>query len=438
MIQYYLKLSFLSIKRTPMLTALMVIAIGLGIGVSMTVLTIHYLMGKDPIPSKSDQLFHVQLYTYSQANKGNDTVDGFPGQLTYQDTTNIKRSTIPVRNTRSLHTGFTVIPEAVEQTPFMESARAIDSDFFAMFKLSFIYGASWDKSVDQSSENVAVIAKELNERLFKGENSVGKQINLNSILYTIVGVTDVWQPAPRYYDLNNGIFRDSELLFVPFSLAPVHEYRSWGNNNSWKREVISTYQEKLKSETFWTQHWVELKDDNQKQLYQNWLTGYISEQKKLGRFDSDKAASSLKDVKRWMDYNEVVSNDNSILVWVSFMFLAVCLINTIGLLLAKFLQRSPEVGVRRALGASKTEIFIQHIVDVGLIGFSGGMLGLAIGKIGLMGVKSLYSSYSQIVHMDLTLILIAIAISMGSSILAGLYPAWLICRTSPSVYLKVQ
>ncbi len=46
MFRYYLKLSWLSIKRTPILTALMVIAIGLGISVSITVLTVDYLMSR--------------------------------------------------------------------------------------------------------------------------------------------------------------------------------------------------------------------------------------------------------------------------------------------------------------------------------------------------------------------------------------------------------
>lgn len=438
MFRYYLKLSWLSIKRTPILTALMVLAIGLGIGVSMTVLTVNYLMGKDPIPSKSNQLFHVQLYTYGKGIENTYTDDNFPSQLTYQDVMNIHRSDIPVRHTRSLATGFSVIPDATEINPFLESARAIDSDFFAMFEVPFIYGSIWDENVDQLPQNVVVIGKALNDKLFKGENSVGKQINLDSIRYTIVGVIDHWQPAPRFYDLNNGNFNETELLFVPFSLLPVHELPSWGNNNSWKTETVTNYQEKLTSEVFWNQYWVELKDDQQKSAFQDWLENYIKEQQKIGRFEHEKAAASLKNVTQWMAYNDVVSDDSSVLVGLSFMFLAVCMINTIGLLLAKFLRRAPEVGVRRALGASRAEIFKQHLIDVSLIGFIGGIVGLGFGQLGLLGVKTLYTSYNQLVHMDTTLILIAIAISLGSSILAGLYPAWQICKTNPSHYLKIQ
>ena len=97
MFTYYLKLSWLSIKRTPMITALMVIAIGMGIGVSMTVLTVNYLMGKDPIPSKSGELFHVQLYTYGEGMGNSRVDDEFPYQVTYQDGMNLHQSDIPTR-----------------------------------------------------------------------------------------------------------------------------------------------------------------------------------------------------------------------------------------------------------------------------------------------------------------------------------------------------
>ncbi len=420
-----------------MLTALMVLAIGLGIAVSMTVLTVNYLMAQDPIPNKSLQLFQVQLYSFGEGNSSNSK-DGFPFQVTYQDAMGIHLSDIPTRKTRSLATGFSVIPNESEQTPFMEATRAIDSDFFKMFEIEFIYGKPWNKLIDTQAKNVVVISDNLNQQLFKGENSLGKTINLNQKIFTVVGVTKNWFPTPRYYDLNNGSFNDAERMFIPFSLLPVLEVPSWGNNNGWKNEVINTYQDKLNSETFWNQYWVELNSSQQIKDYRNWLEGYVKEQQKLGRFEHEKAGATFKNVLQWLDYNEVVSNDNSILVGLSFMFLLVCMINTLGLLLAKFLRRAPEIGVRRALGASRKSIFVQHLVDVGLIGSMGGLVGLGLGQLGLFAVEKLYRGYDQLVDMDLTLISVSILLALGASVVAGIYPAWIICRTNPSIYLKSQ
>ena len=61
MFAYYFDLALRSFRRNKVLTALMVLAIALGIGASMTTLTIFHVLSGDPIPQKSARLFHVQL-----------------------------------------------------------------------------------------------------------------------------------------------------------------------------------------------------------------------------------------------------------------------------------------------------------------------------------------------------------------------------------------
>jgi len=61
MLGYYLNLALRSFKRNKALTALMVLAIALGIGASMTTLTVFHVLSGDPLPDKSDRLFYVQL-----------------------------------------------------------------------------------------------------------------------------------------------------------------------------------------------------------------------------------------------------------------------------------------------------------------------------------------------------------------------------------------
>lgn len=61
MLGYYFNLAVRSFRRNKALTALMVLAIALGIGASMTTLTVFHVLSGDPIPDKSDRLFYVQL-----------------------------------------------------------------------------------------------------------------------------------------------------------------------------------------------------------------------------------------------------------------------------------------------------------------------------------------------------------------------------------------
>src|SRR6185369_17702832 len=99
-----------------------------------------------------------------------------------------------------------------------------------------------------------------------------------------------------------------------------------------------------------------------------------AEQHRAGRFERPRD-NRLTNVAQWLRVQQVVDNDNRVLVGLAFAFLAVCLINTVGLLLAKFLNAAPITGVRRALGASRRDIFWQHLVEAGVVSLAGGIAG---------------------------------------------------------------
>ncbi|GAA0362650.1 ABC transporter permease [Bowmanella denitrificans] len=434
---HYIDLAWRSLKRTPIVSLLMLLAIAIGIGITMTSLSVYHMMSANPMQHKDEQIFAVQLRTMDQ-DASWWTVDNLPHQLTYQDAMNLRQSPVPFRQTAMLKTGFGVKPDNANIAPFMEVARAADSDFFAMFEVPFAHGGPWDKSIDLQGQTVAVIGAEMNRKLFGGGNNVGKDIVLDSVAYRVVGILADWKLAPQIYDLNNGAWGNNEQLFIPFSLLPTEELKSWGNNNGWKYEEQKTYQDKLNSEVVWLQYRVELTDKQMQQDYRDYLAGYIKQQQQLGRFNRDDAQGDIKYISQWLDYREVVSDDNKVLVGLSFMFLAVCLANILSLLLAKFLKRAPEIGVRRALGASKTQVFMQHLVEVGMLGLAGGVLGLAIAQLGLHLLRSGFSRYEEVAQMDLTMWLAAPTISILACLLAGCYPAWKVCRTTPALYLKTQ
>jgi putative ABC transport system permease protein len=143
-------------------------------------------------------------------------------------------------------------------------------------------------------------------------------------------------------------------------------------------------------------------------------------------------------VSEWLALNQVVQKDDSVLLGISFMFLAVCLLNTVGLLLAKFSGKVGVVSLHRALGASRKLIFRQHLVEVSLIGVAGGILGIGVGWLLLLALRLLYNNYEGVTHLDWSVGLIALVIALIAGILAGLYPTWRICRVQPAPHLKTQ
>ncbi|MCO1333649.1 ABC transporter permease [Microbulbifer sp. OS29] len=437
MFGYYISLALRSLRGTPVLSALMIAAIAVGVGASMTVLTLNYMMSQNALEHKDDVLYAVQLDSWD-VNKAYDSPNELPRQITYRDAQALLRSDIPTRQVAMHRFGFTVELRDSPVLPFTASTRVTTRDFFSLFDVPFIYGGTWEKEADTSATQVVVLSKSTNDKLFSGENSVGKTISLNAEPFTVIGVIDHWQPAPNIHDLNNSHFAQSAKLFIPFGLHREYEIYSWGNTNGWNSERPDGYEGFLQGENIWIQYWVELSSSEQKGQYEDFLTAYIRGEKAQGRFERP-LKFALSKPSEWLVLNEVLSDDNRVLGWVSLAFLLVCVINAVALLLAKFLRKAPEAGVRRALGASRSAIFTQHLIESAAIGMIGGIAGIFIAVLGISGIRHLaMGQMDTVATMDWVMMIAAVGLALIASLLAGFYPAWRISRTNPSIYLKTQ
>jgi putative ABC transport system permease protein len=134
----------------------------------------------------------------------------------------------------------------------------------------------------------------------------------------------------------------------------------------------------------------------------------------------------------------VLPGDVKLQVWLAFGFLLVCLTNTVGLLLAKCLRRSGEIGVRRARGATRGAIFRQFLVEAGMLGLAGGVAGLGLAALGLWLVRQSPADYAALAKMDWAMLGLTLALSLAASLLAGLLPAWRAASVTPAQQLKTQ
>jgi putative ABC transport system permease protein len=438
MFRYYLKLGTLSIRANPALSALMVAAIAIGIGACMSIVTVRHVMSDNPIAHKNDVLYHVQLDNWNPDDPYDEPNEP-PVQVTYLDATALHQAGRAFRQTISFMSDRVVQSDGEDARPFQEEVRATTADFFAMFDVPFQYGSGWDSTADQTEERVVVLSSDMNQRLYGGENSVGNMLTMNEQLYRVVGVLAEWMPIPKFYDLNNNPYEGAEELFTPFSLAVTGKWYSAGNTSCWK-PVEGGYDAYLASECIWIQMWVELRSASEKDTYMQFLNDYVEEQKTLGRFPRE-LNNRLNTPAQWMVDREVVDDTVSVLLSLAVLFLVVCLLNTIGLLLAKVMRRTNDISLRRALGASKSALFSQYIIEAGMIGVAGGLAGIGMTWLGLRGIENVFSGYDLIAYlvtMDWTMIMLAVALAIVSALSAALYPTWRACSVSPATTLRIQ
>jgi putative ABC transport system permease protein len=441
MLGYYLRLAVRALRRNVILTSLIISAVGVGIGAYMTILTVLIAMSGDPIPDKSDVLFVPQIDVWGPNTrpKGATAEVRLPPQFTYRDVTAFMQAHMALRQAAMYPVGLDVTPPS--GIPYSQEGRATHRDFFAMFQVPFKSGAAWSVQDEVDRADVVVLGKTLAARLFPHSSAVGQTVSLGGHFYRVTGVLDAWSPMPRFYDVVNGnAFNPVEDFFIPFTTAIGHQMQTYGNYNCAVLPAAG-WAGRLSGECIWFGYWVELPDAAAVRNYKQYLLNYTAEQQRLGRFHWPPLVQ-LSNEHQWLALMHVIPDEVRVNSLVAFGFLTVCLVNAVGLMLARFSARANEFGVRRALGATKSDIFLQCLTETAVVGVLGGILGLALTALGLAANRASLGYLAEYVgglmRMDSAVMALTVALAVGATLCSGLYPTWRATRVQPALQLKAQ
>jgi len=432
MFAYYLDLAIRSLRRNKVLTTLMVLALALGIGAFITTLTVLKLLSGDPLPQKSAQLFYPRLDPLSK--KGYVAGETKPQlTMTYPDAMNLLYARKATHQVVIATTMAKIASKRAGLRPFYSNGVMATSDFFDMFDAPFQYGGGWTAADDESRAPVVVIADFLNDKLFGGANSVGKTVRIEDHDFRIVGVLKHWAPQPQFYALELGAhsYGDGTAVFLPLQSARSVGMNA-GNTNCF--DVVTDINKLETPPCMWLGFWVQLDNSAAVANYKMFLANYAQKQITMGRFH--RSDTALPDLMQWLREDQVVPDDVRLQTGLAFGFLLICVINTVGLLLAKCLRRSREIGVRRALGATRRAIFIQFMVEAGIVGAAGGILGLGFAELGLLDIRHQPAQYASLAHLNTTMFAFTFVVAIVASLIAGLLPAWRACVLAPAPQLK--
>ncbi|MBB3226609.1 putative ABC transport system permease protein [Luteibacter sp. Sphag1AF] len=437
MFGYYLELALRSLKRNKVLTTLMVLAISVGIGTSMTTLTVMHLLSRDPLPGRSAQIFYPQVnpdITYPNRVNPPDVMD-YRSAMDLWSAHRADRQTLIVDSELKVRAPETTLP------PMMKSMLSTTTDFFSMFNVPFQYGGAWSEDDDTKHARVVVISADLNGKLFAGANSVGRTIRLRDTDVRIVGVLAPWRPSPLFYMVRGGSFAHGDTadfyskpheVMTPLTSGLEINDGHFQQYTCWR--VPDTPGHLVNSPCEWVTLWVQINDPAKVSAYRQFVADYAQQQKTIGRFNS--TLTRMFSMPEWMEYNRIVPSDVRLQTWLAFAFLTICLFNTVGLLLAKFLRRSGEITVRRALGATRRAVIAQCLVEAGMIGLLGGLGGWVLTLLGLWWVRQQPVAYADLAHLDVSMFVVTFVLAVVVSLLAGAIPAVRAGGVAPAMHLK--
>ena len=437
MFAYYLDLALRSLKRNPVLTALMVLAIGLGIGASMTMITVLHVMSGDPLPGRSAKLFVPMLDPRTPDNAQNTRAGlrGTPDAFTWVDAMNLLREHRADRQAAMSAGTVAVTPPGAGRHPFFEGGQYVTADFFPMFGVPFAAGAGWTNVQDDARARVVVLNAALARQLFGDAEAVGKEVRLDNTGFRVVGVLRDWHPQPAFYSQHGvRVFGGADEFFMPLQTAMDLQLSHRGHFSCWGDGTES----RTSDQCTWLQFWVELDNPVKALAYGRYLDNYWRDQQAHGRFPRKDAPPQLFGLMAWLAHEHIIPDSLSMQLWLAVGFLAVCMLSVVALLLAKFLRRSGEISVRRAMGARRRDVFMQFGIESALIGTFGGLLGLAIAQLGLWSIRQRPDGYAHLAQMDADMLVGTMALAIAVSVLAGVLPAWRACLVPPALQLKTQ
>ena len=443
MFAYYLDLAWRSLRRSQGLTALMMLAIGFGVAGSMTTYAVFRGVSGDPIPWKSAKLFVSQIDAWGPVQMSGPGASGSthepPDALTYADAMALMHDHRAAHQSAIYAVGPTVLPAGTGRSLIPVFGFAVYGEFFPMVDVPFQYGSGWSADDDAEGAPVVVISDALNQQVFGGTNSVGRNLDLDGSDYRVIGVMKRWNPQPTFFDVvdTGGFSSDGPALFLPLQRAVASGMQNVGAVNCPKGTQPGVgYAGLQRSDCVWLAYMVELDDAAAARRYRQYLDDYARSQQAIGRFGWP-PNNRLRNLRGFLEYEHVVPDDTRVSLLVALGLLLVCLVNTAGLLLAKFLRRSGEIGVRRALGASRGAIHAQYLTEAAVIGVGGGALGLLLTGIGVFSVnRMLPPRLADLAHVDPMLLTLTVLVSVLASVLAGAYPAFRAARVLPAWQLK--
>lgn len=427
MASYYLKLALINFKRAPSLYGLTLFTLSLGVGLVCANFALISVMSGDPIPQKSDRLIHVSLNTWP-----NETPHEEPFHvLRYRDAMQIEQADMVKRSAVFFASGvYARDADSASLERVSATVRATTHGLFALADAPFAFG----RPFEQNHGNVVVIGDSLNDQIFGGGDNVGKTLELSGELFTIVGILKPWHLRPLFYHATeNRAFLNTEDIFVPLETAIDLNWQIHARSSS-VGQIGDLADARIK-DRYYLQVWAEL--DNKKdrgQLQQFW-DNYSQGLKDAGEHPLA-IRNELHDVNEWLKKQNVV--DQRVLAFgiATALFLVVCVFNASSLLLSRFHAGKFEVGLRRSIGASKRQIFIQGLFESTLLGAAASLVALAISVVFLYYSVQVLPDLANIAVLNGETLIAGVILSIVTANISSLYSLYRANRYSISAELK--
>ena len=319
----------------------------------------------------------------------------------------------------------------------------IDTTYLDILNLNVVEGRRFAPMQVADGAPVAIIGHGVKTRFFTTEEPIGKPIKVGNVWLTVVGVLEDRKVSNQTAQ-KLGI-RDANMdVYVPLSTMLLR-YRN--------RSQVTERDVQQASREFNEDPNATANEDAEQRAER---TNYHQLDRVIVRVDDARYVTGVADVLQRMlarRHNSVIDFEisvpelllkqeqntkrlfNIVLAAIAAISLVVGGIGIMNIMLASILERTREIGVRRAVGASQRDILAQFLSEAVLISLAGGVAGIIVGATLSFGIERLADIQTIVSFFS---VFIAFGVSITVGIVFGIVPAWRAARQDPVVCLRYE
>lgn len=243
-----------------------------------------------------------------------------------------------------------------------------------------------------NNSKVCLLGSDIAETLFENDTVAGNSIKIDGDNYTVIGVITATGSS-----MGNDI---DSMVIIPFTTAKY-----------------------LDSDTTINNVYIKVEDENKIENASSRVESYIIST--LGLTTDDFSVSSQDSMLSTMD--EVNNSLSIMLGGIASISLIVAGIGVMNVMLVSVTERTKEIGIRKALGAKRSDILIQFLIEALLLCIVGGIIGIGLG----VGIGMLLNQMGYNFVPEIWIILIAFFSSVMIGLLFGIFPAYKASKLNP-------
>ncbi|NOR87744.1 MAG: FtsX-like permease family protein [Bacteroidales bacterium] len=315
-----------------------------------------------------------------------------------------------------------VSPEVSNKTRIIYSGKGvkgtftgITSDYFNIYSLELEKGSFFNSYQYENAKQVCIIGHNIKSRLFPTEDALGKQIKCGDIWLTIIGVlkshgASTGQMAElKMGDFNMNVYAPIETVLLRFndrSIVTKKSLKGRGRNSSSSEEKNRNQLDKIV---------VQVKETEQLRS-----TAVVLNKMLLRRHSGARDFEITVPELLLKQEQKTRSIFNLVLGAIASISLIVGGIGIMNIMLASVMERIREIGVRRAIGATQSDIVFQFLSEAILISVAGGIIGIILGVV----IAQVITRFTEIpTIISAFSIIISFGVSAGIGVLFGYMPA---------------